>query len=1000
MVCYILTNFLFSCPRLLGTVDVRFSQSPQYYFCATFILLAIPLRSRHFPSSRMQDAITIEPYTRCLHPCTMGVNTRAPLKQHPYTRPVTLSHHKLHEQSRTPFQPRCKMSKKFEHLVGRTRPSASTDDDGSTVVPDDDPEVMVYMPLDGTFAHDSTTLFEGDQGSSSANLASSKKPRRSSLSDLALAVSLKQVHYNENRVALDRSINQSVDLLHELSTENKSRPVFFPTESGDSENALLNSPRAHLALVRRKTDLESKTLGKAKIGDLEGRDNDEDNDDFKEIHSAEFKVLKLNLKMGHKDDKIMSNLDKKSISTLLEQKLQQQIKYLLNLKDRVDDTSSKVFVTGDLNAGKSTFCNALLRRRVLPEDQQPCTSVFCEVIDAAKENRGIEEVHAVPIDKEYEKTNEASYERHPLNKLEDLVYECDKYGLLKVYVLDYRTAEESLLGNGVIDIKLIDAPGLNMDSYQTTQVFSRQEEIDLVVFVVNSENHFTLSAKEFITAAAAEKRYVFIVVNRFDNIKDKNKCMSRILDQVKNLSPDTHKDAKDFVHFVSSSDILEGLPDGGDGGGDGGDDGDGDPDNNNLPHFADPNFDHLESSLREFILGKRAISKLLPAKSYLINLLGDLKTLSVINEKIYSREVEKMKSQLQSTIAPQYDQILHDSVRMNDKINKMIERTCTAVYDATKQQILTTVEEFGSTQIVPYQGLQYAYDYAKETQRRMIETIISSVKISEDNARILTGNNVEEIVGIGKNILGEEFLTDKVFNADLMFTRKRDNIKKKLDDLIELSDFFDPSFDSVLLWLGIPQDFISTTKDQVNYYSPALLISAVPTSVTSLKTQLPTQLTLHTFYSSTKVLTVGALIRKAWTFSSLLKPSVLKRAAVPLLLGVSGFTIYYLINDIPNAFPRKQARKLRKQVIKMDYGHVNADRISKECRQVLNYPARQVMNSFQTSIDKRSGEKKKLEKEVSDAELSRGYFKNLLIKIERQQKFVEDIDLEKIHSVD
>lgn len=879
------------------------------------------------------------------------------------------------------------MSKRFEHLVGR-KPSNA--DDESTTVVDDEPEVMVYMPLDGTFTHDSQTLFDGQEGSS-LNI---KKQRQPSMSELALAVSLKQLHYNENRVALDRSINQSVELLHNLSDENRERPVFFPTEGEDSENLLLNSPRAHLALVRRKTDLEAKTVGKAKISDLEGQEL-QDDEELKEIKSAEFKVLKLNLKMGH-HDKVMSNLDKKSIATLLEQKLQLQIKYLQNLKDRVDDTSSKVFVTGDLNAGKSTFCNALLRRRVLPEDQQPCTSVFCEVIDAKKENRGIEEVHAVPIDKEYEKSNEASYERHPVNKLEDLVYECDKYSLLKVYVLDYRTAEESLLGNGVIDIKLIDAPGLNMDSYQTTQVFSRQEEIDLVVFVVNSENHFTLSAKEFIAAAAAEKRYVFIVVNRFDNIKDKNKCMSRILDQVKNLSPYTHKDAKDFVHFVSSSDVLDGLPDGG-GGGDGGDD---DPDNNNLPHFADPNFDHLESSLREFILDKRAISKLLPAKSYLLNLLHDLKTLSVINEKIYSREVERMKNTLRTTIAPKYDKILLDSMRMNDKITKIIEKTCSSVYDKTKEEILNTVNEFGASQIVPYAGLQYAYDYAKETQRRMIETIISSVKISEDRARALTEKKVEEITSIGKNILGEEFLTDKVFNAELMFTRKRDNIKKNLDDLIEISDFFDPSLDSFLMWVGIPPEFISTTKNQVEYLSPALFISAVPTSVDSLKSQLPTQLTLHTFYSSTKLLTAGALIKKALTFSSYVSTSVVKRSVVPILLGVSGFTIYYLINDIPNAFPRKQARKLRKQVLQMDYGHVNADRISKECRQVLNFPARQVLNNFQTSIDKRSEEKKKLEKEVNDAELSRGYFKDLLTKIERQNKLVEDIDLEKIHTVD
>ena len=104
---------------------------------------------------------------------------------------------------------------------------------------------------------------------------------------------------------------------------------------------------------------------------------------------------------------------------------------------------------------------------------------------------------------------------------------CDRFSLLKIYVLDHRSFQESLLHNGVIDIKLIDAPGLNMDLYQTTQVFSRQEEIDLVVFVVSAENHFTLSAKEFIAAAANEKRYVFIVVNRFDHIKDKEKCKEK-----------------------------------------------------------------------------------------------------------------------------------------------------------------------------------------------------------------------------------------------------------------------------------------------------------------------------------------------------------------------------------------------------------------------------------------------------------------------------------------
>nr|PIS58846.1 hypothetical protein B9J08_000300 [[Candida] auris] len=359
-----------------------------------------------------------------------------------------------------------------------------------------------------------------------------------------------------------------------------------------------------------------------------------------------------------------------------------------------------------------------------------------------------------------------------------------------------------------------------------------------------------------------------------------------------------------------------------------------------------------------------------------------------------------MQKELQTNVAPKFNQMMLESVQMNDKITKLVEKTCSAAYDLTRKEIMTTVENFGSSQIVPYPGLQFVYDYAKETQRRMIDTIVSSVQVSEEKARLLTEKSVQEIVSIGQKSLGDEFLSDKVFKADLMFTRRRDTIKRQLNDQIEISDFFDPSFSAVLMWMGIPTEVISTTKSQMEVLYPSHLLTALPTSVYSLKKQLPTQLTLQTLYSSTKLLTTGALIRKAYNLSGLLKPSVAKKVVVPLAIFVGGFTVFYLINDIPNAFPRKQARKLKKQVIEMDYAHVNADRISKECRSVLNFPSRQVMNNFQTSIDKRSGEKERLEKEIRTANISAGYFKNLIEKIANETKFVEDIDLEKIHSVD
>ncbi|KAK6462658.1 hypothetical protein DFJ63DRAFT_313788 [Scheffersomyces coipomensis] len=859
---------------------------------------------------------------------------------------------------------------------------ASVDDETVTLINSEAPPPtnVMYIPQEGRFSNETSTLIDGQGGESSSSAAGFGSSHRKR--SLGLNTTIQQLHYNDNKIALDRSINQTIDLIYEISQENKERPIFYPTDVEDDNNVLLNSKRAHLALVRNNSSA-LKAIEKSSL-----KDNDQD--------LPEFKILKLNLKIGnnnHSSDNLVSNLDKKAIATLLEKKFGQLVKYLLNLKDRIDDTTSKVFVTGDLNAGKSTFCNALLRRKVLPEDQQPCTSVFCEVIDASKENNGIEEVHAIPIGKEYNIRDESSYQIHPLKKLEDLVYECDSYSLLKVYVLDQRSLEESLLHNGVIDIKLIDAPGLNMDSFQTTQVFSRQEEIDLVVFVVNSENHFTLSAKEFISTAAAEKRYVFIVVNRFDNIKDKEKCKAKILDQVKSLSPDTYKNAKDFIHFVSSSEIVDKLPSEGDDGPGSGDD---DPEGPN-----DPDFDQLEASLRKFILDKRSISKLLPAKSYIINLLHDLQTLSEINQTIYKTEVSEKTQILNQQVAPKYNEMISKSNKVSELINGIIENTAGDLYETIKKNINTTVLELGDKPIIKYQGLQSIYEYARGTQQMMIKKIISEVETNEALVIKTTEDKVKDITKLGQQTLGEEFLHDKVFKSELMFTRKRDTVENQLDSAVDVFDFFDPSLDSCLLWLGLPKEYIPNTKTQIGYFNPLSVVSTVNKQVQSLRTQsIPSQLSLQLLYSSGKILTTGALIRKLYDYGYLLNLNVLKKVGIPIVIGVSGFAVYYLISDIPNAYPRKQAKKLKSHIENMDFAHNNASRMVKECRQVLNYPARQVLNNFQTSIDKRISEKSDLESSIKDAEISFKYFHELQKKIGYQRGLLDEIDLESVNTVD
>jgi len=96
----------------------------------------------------------------------------------------------------------------------------------------------------------------------------------------------------------------------------------------------------------------------------------------------------------------------------------------------------KVLVTGDLNAGKSTFVNALLRREVVPVDQQPCTTAFYEVRDAA-ENSGKEEVHVVKDGIIYDINDASTFAKGDISDVEGIVADNEHtQRMIKLYLAD------------------------------------------------------------------------------------------------------------------------------------------------------------------------------------------------------------------------------------------------------------------------------------------------------------------------------------------------------------------------------------------------------------------------------------------------------------------------------------------------------------------------------------------------------------------------------------
>lgn len=817
----------------------------------------------------------------------------------------------------------------------------------------DQPTFTTYTQ--GANTLEGSTVVDGVEGSQhrSRDLVNGFGHRsgEDSSSDSMLA-QMKQMKYNQNKTMLDRCIISTIQLINDIRDQNTQSSIYYPLEklvNGDLNSKLLSS-------TSKRALLKSKTLSDEE--DEFGRRSPTPG-----FGEPRFELLTIDIKTGNtsSSESLLNQFDESTLAKLLNDKFQSITRHLNSLKDRIDDTNSKVLVTGDLNSGKSSFCNAILRRDVLPTDQQPCTSVFCELI-SDDEHHGIEEVHAIPLGAVYNMRDQTTFKRFKLADLHDLVYESDLYSMLKIYVRDNRSPERSLLKNGVVDIRLIDAPGLNLDSYQTMQLFSRQEEIDLVVFVVNAENHFTLSGREFISNVNKDKKFSFVVVNKFDNISNKEKCKEKILQQVGDLSPETHKDSHNFVHFVSSRNVNH--PNGGDG-----DDGPNDDPSN--PPTGDPNFDNLEASLRNFVLDKRSVSKLLPAKNYLTKVFRDLSELIALNEAHYSANKDEFEVELK-LVTPKYEDAVKNSIKINDKIMGLIDGCCNEVYDNTRTNILETLRAFEDKDTIDQSVTIFNIDqFIQNTKARIISGILSSIDASEEHARQRTSTSIDEIRTLGTKMLGEEAMPKTKFKSEIMYSHKKDHqLKNKIELKFEFVDLID--MDSVLgVFKGIQTLFTFSDWSLDKLLNNKLFTSSISSMVILWSPKI-----------ITLVSGVGVLVKL---------PSVVHYSALAIFIG---YPIYYVVKESPKTVHRNIIKRVRHGLEEDDYIQRNSLRVSKEVRKVLSYPAKDVSVGLNALIDREGKLKRELAKKVDAVAINLSFLKKMKARVDLQSQLVSAFDVD------
>ncbi|KAF8073521.1 transmembrane GTPase fzo1 [Lyophyllum atratum] len=817
-----------------------------------------------------------------------------------------------------------------------------------------------------------------------------------------------QEAYMEHKDRLVGAINSTKSILSEIRTFNKNEwvvryPQLREQPEEATKEASVASPKRRKGIRRslsfaddpttqtevvlsepRQGITRSVTL--ASIADAQEEEDttspaEKENESQRLLPSSDFHVLRLDLKLGasgasNSAASLVSQLEKSSIANLIDERIGASLSHIDRLRLRVEDTSSKVLVTGDLNAGKSTFVNALLRREVMPVDQQPCTTAFCEVHDAA-ENQGKEEVHVLKEGVTYDINDDATFVRGTIAELEQIVADNEeKQQMIKLYLADTRAPSESLLNNGVVDISLIDAPGLNRDSLKTTAVFARQEEIDVVVFVVSAENHFTLSAKEFLWNASNEKAYLFIVVNKYDQIKNKEKCRRLVLEQIKQLSPRTYEDAQDLVHFVDSATALQ-------------------------PYTANPAFDDLESSLRSFVLVKRSKSKLQPVSTYLSNLLSDIELLAGANAIVADAELEEARDNLNQA-RPILEKMKSGRDSLENGLEATEEEGVDRVASKTRSILTAALECVGQGKlgvekpVVPmptYPGVLGIWDYARDVRRALLASLDAAVKLAEDEARVITSAGVEKIKDLGEVHLPDGVeRSRRVFMPEAMFSAVRRGAKgskSRRSSSHGSNAIVAGGLHGLGIGLAQRPDMLETTFLDLFDVHHQLLLHFGDEGVKDDEDHplwvVPSALSLLSVGVGTLTMVggqaVGArgLIEGVLRITDLVGNESTRKWAAPILGAVTIGLTAYLILELPSSIPRTVGRRVRASVTRKDgegeiFVDVHAGRVSKETRKVLRLASWDLRERFRGAMEERSKEVKAAEETEKKALRAKEWF--------------------------
>jgi mitofusin len=398
-----------------------------------------------------------------------------------------------------------------------------------------------------------------------------------------------------------------------------------------------------------------------------------------------------------------------------------------------------------------------------------------------------------------------------------------------------------------------------------------------------------LQGKEFLWNAANEKTHIFIVVNRFDSIRDKDRCKRLILEQIRQLSPATYADAEDLVHFVSAGNVdLE-------------------PGSRKLDA---PDFARLEQRLRAFVLENRTKSKLLPAKNYLVNLLKDIHVLSEANAQKASDTYAKATMELEQDL-PAYEHLLRVRDQVLAKVEKVAEVAVSSIQMHAQTRLNQAVHDVGhAVRHIEYPGILLIWQYAQDIADSMVQSLLQDVNKEEQQSRQETAKCLERLHSMGSEHLGAYGMAADV---NKMYVKKKN--ERRVAITVEATDFFDLVLDDKLSGAALSAGAMAMVGGRMLGFKDA--------------------------------------VSSIWSVSNLMGESNVRRWVVPVIGVASVGFLVYVVSDMRHAVERKLVKKFKQAVRDTDYVESQGHRIARESRKVLRVEGWEIQNRIQKAIEQK-----------------------------------------------